>query len=212
MIYTRRGFDASLAEERGITPMASEGSVTRWIGLLQEGDLEAAQPLWERYFRRLVDLARRKLLGARPQAADEEDVALSAFHSFCQGLKEGRFPDLQDRDNLWKLLVVLTARKACHLIRDETAQKRGGARRAGDAADMEQAEAPEPSPEFAAELADNCQRLLALLPQGELRGIALLKMDGLTNEEIARQLNISGRTVERRLKLIRGLWQKDCTP
>ena len=98
--------------------MVADGSITRWIDQLQAGDLAAAQPLWERYFHLLVELARRKL-GAKPRGADEEDVALSAFDSFCRGLKRGRFPHLQDRDNLWKLLVVLTGRKACHLMRDE---------------------------------------------------------------------------------------------
>lgn len=189
--------------------MSSEGSITRWIGQLQAGDLAAAQPLWERYFRHLVALARRKLLGARPQVADEEDVALSAFDSFCRGLKRGRFPDLQDRDNLWKLLVVLTARKACHLMRDEQRQKRGGGQKAGAAEELEQVVAQEPSPEFAAELAENCQRLLDLLGADELRALALSKMEGYTNEEIASQLNCAPRTVERKLRLIRGLWEKE---
>src|SRR6516164_3724836 len=54
----------------GNQPMASEGSVTRWIDQLQAGDLAAAQPLWERYFQLLVELARRKLLGAKAHSAD----------------------------------------------------------------------------------------------------------------------------------------------
>lgn len=190
--------------------MSPKGSITRWIGQLQAGDLAAAQPLWERYFRNLVDLARRKLLGARPQIADEEDVALSAFDSFCRGLKRGRFPDLQDRDNLWKLLVVLTARKACHLIRDEQRLKRGGDKKSGAAEDLEQVVAPKPSPEFAAELAENCQRLLDLLGDDVLRTVALRKMEGYTTEEIAGQLNCAPRTVERKLRLIRSLWDKEC--
>lgn len=190
--------------------MSSEGSVTRWIDQLQAGDLAAAQPLWERYFRNLVELARRKLLGARPHIADEEDVALSAFDSFCRGLKRGRFPDLQDRTNLWKLLVVLTARKACHLLRDEQRLKRGGDKKAGTAEGLEQVVGQEPSPEFAAELAENCQRLLDLLGDDELRTIALNKMEGYTTEEIAGQLDCAPRTVERKLRLIRGLWEKEC--
>ena len=55
--------------------MASEGSVTRWIGALQAGDPAAAQQLWERYFRRLVGLARLKMRDAPRLAVDEEDVA-----------------------------------------------------------------------------------------------------------------------------------------
>src|ERR1022692_4206440 len=164
--------------------MSSDGSITRWIDQLQAGDLAAAQPLWERYFHLLVELARRKL-GAKPRVADEEDVALSAFDSFCRGLKRGRFPDLQDRDNLWKLLVVLTARKACHLMRDEQRLKRGGTQTAGTAQELKQVLSLEPSPEFAAELAENCHRLLDLLGNAELRTIALSKMEGYTTEEIA---------------------------
>jgi len=190
--------------------MSSEGSITHWLGQLQAGDPAAAQPLWERYFRQLVDLARRKLLGARPRSADEEDVALSAFDSFCRGLQRGRFPDLQDRDNLWKLLVVLTARKACHLLRDERRLKRGGGQPAGACQELEHVASLEPSPEFAAELAENCQRLLDILGNAELRTIALSKMEGATTEEIARELNCAPRTVERKLRLIRRLWDHEC--
>jgi hypothetical protein len=106
--------------------MSSEGSVTHWIGQLQAGNAAAAQPLWERYFQRLVYLARKKLQGVPLRAADEEDVALSAFDSFCRAAEDRRFPTLTDRDSLWRLLVILTARKALHLIRDERRLKRGG--------------------------------------------------------------------------------------
>jgi RNA polymerase sigma factor (sigma-70 family) len=207
--YTRFDFEPAPGSVQGNQPMSSDGSITRWIGQLQAGDLAAAQPLWERYFRLLVELARRKL-GAKLRAADEEDVALSAFDSFCRGLKRGRFPDLQDRDNLWKLLVVLTARKACHLLRDEHRLKRGGGQTAGTAQELEQVVGQEPSPEFAAELAENCQRLLDLLGDDELRTVALIKMEGYTTEEIAGQLHCAPRTVERKLRLIRRLWEKEC--
>src|SRR5262245_65777705 len=92
--------------------MSSEGSVTRCLTALRGGDTAAAQPLWERYHRELVNLARQKLRSARRREADEEDVVQSAFHSFFQGVARGRFPQLRDRDNLWRLLVVITARKA----------------------------------------------------------------------------------------------------
>jgi RNA polymerase sigma factor (sigma-70 family) len=190
--------------------MASEGSVTRWIDQLQAGDLAAAQPLWERYFQLLVELARRKLLGAKAHGADEEDVALCAFDSFSRGLKRGRFPDLQDRDNLWKLLVVLTARKACRLMREQRRLKRGGGKTVGADQELAQVVSQEPRPEFAAECAENCQRLLDLLGDDELRTLALSKMEGYTTEEIAGQLNCTPRTVERKLRLIRSLWEKEC--
>lgn len=189
--------------------MPSDGSITRWIGQLQAGDPAAAQPLWQRYFQHLVELARRKLTHAKLRVSDEEDVALSAFDSFCRGLKAGRFPDLQDRGNLWRLLVVLTARKANHLVRDEHRLKRGGNQKADAAEKLANIVSQEPTPEFAAELAENCQRLLDLLNDEELRAIALNTMEGYTNEEIAAQLKCAPRTVERKLRLIRSHWEKE---
>ena len=105
--------------------MSSAGSVTHWISRLKAGDHAAAQPLWEAYFRRLVDLARARLRGAPRRAADEEDVALSALDSFCRRAGEGRYPHLADRDDLWRLLVVITARKAVALVRHEGRLRRG---------------------------------------------------------------------------------------
>src|SRR5262252_3193694 len=117
--------------------MSPEGSVTLWLALLRAGDHAAAQELWQRYFRRLVALARQWLRAAPRRAADAEDVALSAFDSFCRNAEAGRFPQLADRDSLWRLLVVLTARKAAHLKRDAGRQKRGGGA-AGEEAGLEQ--------------------------------------------------------------------------
>src|SRR3954466_10228051 len=106
--------------------MSADGSVSRWVTALKGGDVAAAQPIWERYHRRLVGLAREKLRGARRRAADEEDVVQSAFHSFFRGVARGRFPQLNDRDNLWRLLVVITARKALDQLAHEHAKRRGG--------------------------------------------------------------------------------------
>src|SRR6516162_5109920 len=111
-----------------------DGSVTRWIGGLKAGGDSAAQHLWERYFDRLVHLARARLRSARRAGAvaDEEDAALSAFDSFCRGAAAGRFPRLADRDDLWRLLVTLTARKAAEQVRRERRLKRGGGRVRGE--------------------------------------------------------------------------------
>jgi hypothetical protein len=126
----------------------TDGSPSRiashWIDRLKAGDSAAAQRLWEGYFQRLVALARGRLQGLPRRAADEEDVALSAFASFCRGVERGRFPQLQDREDLWKLLVVLTARKAAHLHRDERQQKRGGGAVRGESALLPAAGQPEP--------------------------------------------------------------------
>jgi DNA-directed RNA polymerase specialized sigma24 family protein len=202
--------------------MSSEGSVTRWIGQVQGGDPAAAQKLWERYFRRLVGLARKKLLDAPRQAADEEDVALSAFASFCRNAAHGHFPQLADRNNLWHLLVTITARKTLHLRRDQGRQKRGG----GSVLNASQAPGAsarpnavfetvldrQPSPADAALVAEECRRLLACLGDEGLRAVALSKLEGDTDEEIARKLGCVRLTVQRKLRLIREIWAKEIGP
>jgi DNA-directed RNA polymerase specialized sigma24 family protein len=204
----------------GTEAMSSPGSVTYWIDLLKEGDAAAAQQLWESYFRRLVGLARAKLRGTPRRAADEEDVALSAFGSFCRGVEQGRFPQLLDREDLWQLLVVLTVRKAFRLAQYERRQKRGGGQGSidntppgGEAEDEElplaQLIGREPTPEFAAQVTEACQRLLARLGSAELRAIALWKLEGYTTEEIAAKQDCAPRTIERKLQRIRGLWAKE---
>ena len=92
-------------------------SVTVWLEHLKAGDPAAAGPLWERYFARLVTLARARLRLAPRAARDEEDVALSAFHNFCRGVEAGRFPRLDDRDDLWQVLFMITTCKAAALAR-----------------------------------------------------------------------------------------------
>src|SRR5215472_17341119 len=106
--------------------MSGSGSVTALVESLKDGDHEAARLLWQRYYPRLVALARQKLQGAAPRVADEEDAALSAFNSFCRRAELGQFPDLKDRDGLWALLVVLTAHKTADLLRHQHREKRGG--------------------------------------------------------------------------------------
>ena len=197
-----------------------EGSVTRWIHQLQAGDRAAAQELWNRYFQRLVGLARCKLQGAQRRAADEEDVVLSAFESFFRGAEQGRFPRLDDRDNLWRLLVVITERKAWNLVQHERRQKRGGGEvhRESGLADGEDSLAEaglnefasrEPTPEMAAQVADECRRLLQLLGDATLRSVAVWKMEGYTNAEIAGKLGCVPVTVERKLQLIRRVWANE---
>jgi DNA-directed RNA polymerase specialized sigma24 family protein len=200
--------------------MSASDSVSAWIGRLQEDDSAAFQQIWERYFQQLVSLARKKLRSLPRRVADEEDVALEAFHSFCRGAREGRFPKLVDRNDLWQLLVMLTARKAANLQKHIRRQKRGGGKVRGDSAlqgpDSSSAGQAfvqlidkEPTPEFAVEAVQEFERLLDSLGDDNLRSIALWKMEGFTHEEIAAKLACATVTVERRLRLIRSIWQKE---
>lgn len=202
--------------------MSTGGSVSGWIDELKAGNHVAAQRLWERYFHRLVGLARTKLADGCRRAADEEDVALSAFDSFCRGAEAGRFPRLDDRDDLWRLLVTFTARKAFDQMRDENRQKRGGGAVLGQSALMGSGDdsetqlawfvGREPTPESAAMVAEESRRLLARLKTEELRTLAVWKMEGYTNEEIAAKLDCALSTVERKLQRIRAAWQEEAAP
>ena len=58
--------------------------------------------------------------------ADEEDVALSAMNRFFQTAEEGRYPDVADRDGLWRLLWQITTHRVIDLRRRENCQRRGG--------------------------------------------------------------------------------------
>ena len=197
--------------------MDAKGSISVWIDRLKAGQTEAAGPLWRAYFVRLVELARRKL-GGRPHAAgDEEDAALSAFKSFCRRAQAGRFPDLNDRHDLWQILLVLTARKVINLVRAEARAKRGGGRvrhASAVAADRDEdafaaVMGREPTPELAAGVADECRRLLDGLGDAGLRAVAVAKMEGYTNAEIAEQRGVSMATIERKLRLIRKAWEHE---
>jgi len=198
------------------------GSITGYLGNLKDGDQAAAQPLWEHYFAKLVTVARSKLRRMRKSTADEdeEDAALSAFNSFCAGAARGKFPQLADRDDIWKLLVVITARKAMAQANRAGRQKRGGGRVVEEAAlfgqgfdgttsslvGLEAIAAQGPSPEFAAMMAEECRRLLEQLEDDSLRQVALSRMEGYNNDEIAAQLGCARRTVARRLDLIKKTW------
>jgi len=193
--------------------MSEPGSVTVWLDRLKAGDRsEAVRRLWQAYFARLVGLARRHLAGRPRAAADEEDVALAAFDSFVRAAGAGRFPRLDDRDDLWQVLFVLTARKAADLAEAAGRRKRGGGRvvrslATGDGSAGEwPVPAADPDPAEAAALAEAAARLLAALPDEPLRQVAVWKLEGYTNEEIAGLLGRSVPTVERKLNRIRAAW------
>jgi RNA polymerase sigma factor (sigma-70 family) len=183
-------------------------SITTWIGELRQGNSAAAQELWERYYAQLLQLTRSKMRGTPKRAADEEDVALSAFHSLCQSA--ARFPRLNDRNDLWQVLIMLTARKAAHERRRQQAQKRGGTKSGtGGEQELDAIVGAEPTPEFAAMIGEEFEILLKRLPDDGLRQIARLRLEDYNNSEIAAQLQCSERTVERRLALIRAVWEED---
>jgi DNA-directed RNA polymerase specialized sigma24 family protein len=190
---------------------------------LKAGEDAAARSLWGHYCDRLVRLARRKLRNARLRVADEEDVALSAFHSLCLGARGGRFPALADRDGLWGLLVFFTAQKAADQIAHERRKKRGGGKVRGHSAladgpgashegGFDRALSRSPGPATLNVWAEEYERLLGLLGDGTLRQVTELKVQGYKVEEIAGRLGLARRTIHRKIHLIRKVWLAEGRP
>lgn len=193
-----------------------EQSVSVWIRLLRGGESAAVRPLWDRYFRPLVHYARRKAKG-RPQLEDQaEDMALSAFHSFCNAAMNGRFPDLLDRNELWKLLAVITSRKVNRQARDQARLKRGGGRTVqlldSQGTIQNYVIDDEPTPESYAVMREELDRLVHVLHDPVLKRIALLTLDSYGIQEIAEQLGYTRRSIHRKLRLIRGIWEHYLDP
>jgi RNA polymerase sigma factor (sigma-70 family) len=198
--------------------MRPPGSVTRMVLDLRSDDPAvrdaAARMIWDRYFRDLLTLARNHLNQRIRVRTDEEDVAQSMFKSFCLRQQRGEF-DLADRDELWRLLVTITLRKARNAAKAQQRDKRDVAREQAPSGGeetgsagwvLEQMEAADPSPAEAVALNEALERRLQALGDTELRRIALWRLEGYSNGEIAGRLDCTERSVERKLARIRSQW------
>ena len=192
--------------------------VSQWMLRLAEGDADAAEKIWKDYFGKLVQLARRKLGGIPSRDSDEEDVALSAMNSFYQGLVQHKFDHLHNREDMWKLLVTITLRKASARRRSYFAEKRGGGQVRGESVfghhegelhGLAQVLGTEPTPELAVSVAENCRQMIDQLQDETLRRIALWTLEGYCTKEIAEKVGCVRRTVERKLERIREIWMKN---
>lgn len=196
--------------------------VSVWIEQLAEADSDAAQALWRHFCSRLTAFARSRLKASTRRVYDEDDAALSAFRSLCRGIESQRFPQITDRDNLWALLVVIASRKITNRHRYDGQQRRNAERTCSGPLALESANATgdvigsllsrEPTPEFAAEVADLSEHLLTILPDRDLRQIVLAKLEGHTNEEVAEMMGVTRRTVQRKLEVIRRSWLEFMSP
>lgn len=196
------------------------GSITHWFDDLKAGRPEAAQALWDRYFKRLVGVARRRLVDSPHQAVeDAEDAALSAVHGFCAAAARGRFQDLADRADLWRLLAAITVKKALEQRRRHGRKKRGGDLKLINSSDFSPADSdaddpleahvdPAPTPDAALILGEQLQELLDVLGDPVLKQVAVWRMEGLSADEIAQRVGCVVRTVERKIERIRLIWQE----
>lgn len=194
--------------------------VPKLVSELGEGDRQRVQQLWDQYFDKLMQLANQKMPARLRRICDGEDLALSALNSFIEGAEKRRFPDLQDPSDLWSLLVVISKRKMSYRIRSAKRLKRGGGQVRGESiflmpdqaahaetvAGLESFFSDEPAVEDISEIGERIAVLLEKLGSDEFRQVVELKLQGCTHEEIAETLDISVRTVHRRLLMVRQVW------
>jgi len=199
--------------------MHPEKSITQYLDGLRDGDESSAQKVWERFLERLIALANRKLKASPRKAMDEEDVVQNAFADFFVQVKQGRFPKLDDRHDLWQVLAMLVDRRATDQIRKQNSLKAGAGKVRTESVFLTAADSltgqgivsqPDmmPTPELAAEMAELLRERLGMLHNDEHRQVALLKMQGYDNTEISERLGSSLRTVERWLEKMRSLWSE----
>lgn len=189
--------------------MDLDSSVTKWIVHLEQGDEEAARVIWEKFFARASALAMKKLATVKQRSVDNEDVALSAMNALCSGIRERRFSKIENRDDLWQILAMITSRKAIDVKR-----RVGRRREIGESEFSEQALArneidaatAQQDYRFVDNLSLAAEELLLKLDD-KLQSVALLKLEGFTNREIADRQKRSIATIERYLKMIRLRWQ-----
>ncbi|MCC9644166.1 RNA polymerase subunit sigma-70 [Rhodopirellula sp. JC740] len=195
--------------------MSASRSVSHWIEQVREGDSIAANQLWQHFHDRLINAVRRRLYGQNRAISDEEDIVLSVFDSFYSAVQKGRFPDLADRDNLWQLLLKMSARKVVDKRRHDQRQRRGGNAQPQslDQRDEDdvllEAIGNEPSPEMVLMMEESVEQFFSHLGVGQLRDLAGAKLEGYSNAELAERFGCSERTIERRLHLIREKCQQE---
>lgn len=185
-----------------------------WDELLQglrQGDEAACSQFWQRYGPLLEAVARKQLSARVQRRVGPDDVVQSACRTFFRRVSEGQF-ELSDAGALWRLMCSITLSKARRAARNQNRQKRSQTREQGleipdSSGNLRQIEIPGnvTSPMAAIEIADQLEHLLASLGTDECQ-VLDLKMQDLTNEEIAEKLGCSERTVRRLARSIQEKW------
>ncbi|MCA9035972.1 MAG: hypothetical protein KDA91_12630 [Planctomycetaceae bacterium] len=196
--------------------MNNQSAMISWLGQLRDGDDAAACQLWDQYFSQLLALTRQRLRHTSRAMSDEEDIVISAMKSFCIGLRNGRFEQLTGRESLWRVLLTITLRKIAdkHQFdhrgkRDISRIQSGHANDVGGDTTLETLLSREPDPQTAIACADEIASLLERLEHDDLQRIALMKMEGFTNQEIAERVDCSRSSIERKLRTIRMMWSQE---
>lgn len=198
--------------------MNSEESVSCWIRQLQKGDQQAAQRLWDRYGNALQKIARNHYGCALNAVFDEQDLAQSVFLALWKNAETGRLAGVQNRNELWWLLLEITRRRAmARMTYNNASRRKSTPEGSGSSPDgtgtfdplVHLTDHRQLSPEVLTILNEEHEQFMSLLRDDLSREIAQLHLEGFTTEEVAVKTDVSSRTVGRKLKLIRELWSRE---
>jgi RNA polymerase sigma-70 factor (ECF subfamily) len=176
------------------------------VARLRVRDEDLAEALFVQYAEQLARLAERQLSAKVTRRIDGDDVVQSVFRTFFVRVERGEF-QIDSSDQLWKLLVQITLRKAAEQARKHTAAMRDGRRDADGSAIMSALVSRPPELAEALLLNEEIDRAIGNLPVNQrphYRRLLELKLAGFTNDEIAEHLAVVRRTVERMLVRLQG--------
>lgn len=195
-----------------IKSVEDTGSVSNWLKELKIGDQNAVEAIWNRYYQRVVEFAIQKMRMNPDRAVDGEDIAQLTMHRFCLNATSGNYPDLDDRQQLWDLLVVYTLNRIRKHLRECNRNKRSGMHRLVFEFKRSQAIEDLRSPEAPTIMADMVQSWLDRLdredPSGQLKQIAIWSMEDISGSEIARIMKKRKSAILQQIRLIRLLWEE----
>jgi DNA-directed RNA polymerase specialized sigma24 family protein len=180
------------------------------ISLVRSGDQDAAEVVFDRYAQQLARLAERHLSRRVAQRVDGDDVTQSVFRTFFRRTEDGEF-QIRSSDQLWKLLVTITIRKAQMQGRRHGAGKRDATLEANDSVALLAAMGREPGPDEARILDDEIERVLRTVPDHQrdlYRQVLELKLAGHSNREVAGQLNLQPRYIDRMIERLQDRFEE----
>ena len=188
------------------------GSISQWVLRLKSGNPTATQAIWDRFYPKLVEAANKRLIKNPDPATSGEDIAQSSFRNVCLGVLEGKYPQLENRDDLWKLLLVSMINRVRSHYRSINAQKRAVSLEESIDSIDDELLVQFKSPAAQSELDDLIDFLLNKLdqedPSGQLRQIAVLYLNEHSASDIAKIIHRRKTNILHKVQLIRALWEE----
>ena len=198
--------------------MSSQGSISIVLDQLRSDDVTAVDKIFYRFFDRLKSVARKRISVRDRKVVDDEDLALWAIYTFQRCIRDGLYPQVRDRNDVWKFLVSILERKSVDHIRIQHAEKRGGGQIRAESfferpeqqtRMLESVSADEVNFEVLVDFLDVIDAIVLRLDDPELGEILEARFAGHTIKEIAMRLGRSASSVDRKLRLVRKIILED---